>query len=141
MTQRQNASIPLICIPLLVVMDRSKYTEKYLEILSSKNVQLLRMTLQNYRNQKYVILEKELKSEVVDQENKHLYPTGSQPGKFYCTVKLHKFPINGNLNDLPLWPVVSKITTSACNLKALLSKLLLPLLQPHHNIKTNQDFI
>ena len=102
MTQRQNASIPLICIPLLVVMDRSKYTEKYLEILSSKNVQLLRMTLQNYRNQKYVILEKELKSEVVDQENKHLYPTGSQPGKFYCTVKLHKFLINGNLNDLPL---------------------------------------
>ena len=122
-------------------MDRSKYTEKYLEILSSKNVQLLRMTLQNYRNQKYVILERKLKSKVVDQENKHLYPTGSQPDKFYCTVKLHKFPINGNLNNLPLRPVVSKITTSAYNLKALLSKLLWPLLQPHHNMKTSQDFI
>ena len=122
-------------------MDRSKYTEKYLEILSSKNVQLLRMTLQNYRNQKYVILERKLKSKVVDQENKHLYPTGSQPHKFYCTVKLHKFPINGNLNNLPLRPVVSKITTSAYNLKALLSKLLSPLLQPHHNMKTSQDFI
>ena len=122
-------------------MDRSKYTEKYLEILSSKNVQLLRMTLQNYRNQKYVILERKLKSKVVDQENKHLYPTGSQPDKFYCTVKLHKFPIDGNLNNLPLRPVVSKITTSAYNLKALLSKLLSPLHQPHHNMKTSQDFI
>ena len=122
-------------------MDRSKYTEKYLEILSSKNVQLLRMTLQNYRNQKYVILERKLKSKVVDQENKHLYPTGSQPDKFYCTVKLHKFPINGNLNNLPLRPVVSKITTSTYNLKVLLSKLLSPLLQPHHNMKTSQDFI
>ena len=119
-------------------MDRSKYTEKYLEILSSKNVQLLRMTLQNYRNQKYVILEENW---VVDQENKHLYPTGSQPDKFYCTVKLNKFPINGNLNNLPLRPVVSKITTSAYNLKALLSKLLSPLHQPHHNMKTSQDFI
>ena len=98
------------------------------------------MTLPNHRNQKYVILERKLNSKVVDQENKHLYPTGSQSGKFYGTVKMHKFPINGNLNNLPL-PVVSKIRTSTYNLNSFLSKLLLPLLQSHHNMKSTKNFI
>ena len=106
-----------------------------------KKCSVVENDLTKLQESKIRYLRRKLKSKVVDQENKHLYPTGSQPDKFYYTVKLHKFPINGNLNNLPLRPVVSKITTSAYNLKALLSKLLSPLLQPHHNMKTSQDFI
>ena len=94
--------------------------------------------------QKIRCLEK-LKSKVTNQENKYLYPTGSHQGKFCGTgknkKKKSKFPINGNFHDLLLRPIVSNINTSTCNLKSFLSKLLLPLLQSHHNIKSTKDFI
>ena len=50
-------------------------------------------------------------------------------------------PVNGNLNDLPLRLIVSNINTSTYNLEKFLSKLLLPLRQPDHNIRSTKDFI
>ena len=79
---------------------------------------------------------RKLKSKITDQEYKHLYPTGSQPGKFYSTAKMHKLPVNGNHNDLPLRPIVSNINTSTCNVAKFLSKLLSPLRQSDHNIRS-----
>ena len=84
---------------------------------------------------------RKLKSKITDQEYKHLYPTGSQPGKLYGTAKMHKLPVNGNLNDLPLRPIVSNINTSTCNLAKFLSKLLSPLCQSDHKIRSTKDFI
>ena len=93
---------------------------------------------------------RKVKSKITDQEYKHLYPTGSQPGKFYGTAKMHKLPVNGNLNDLPLRPIVSNINTSTYNLAFInkltfsnkfLSKLLSPLRQSDHNIRSAKDFI
>ena len=70
---------------------------------------------------------RKLKSKITDQEYKPLHPTGSQPGKFYGTAKMHKLPVNGNLNHLTLRPIVSNSNTSTYKLAKFLSKLLSPL--------------
>ena len=45
---------------------------------------------------------------------------------------MHKLPVNGNLNHLPLRPIVSNINTSTHKLAKFLSKLLSPLCQSDH---------
>ena len=52
-----------------------------------------------------------------------------------------KLPTNGNLNHLPLYPIVSNINTSTLNLARFLSKLLSPLRQSDHNVRSTKDFI
>ena len=54
---------------------------------------------------------------------------------------MHKLPLNGNLNDLPLRQIDSNINTSTYNLANLLSKLLSPLHQSGHDIESTKDFI
>ena len=83
---------------------------------------------------------RKLKSKITDQKYKHSYPTGSQPGKFYSTAKLHKLPVNGNLNYLPARPIVCNTDSSTCNLAKFLSKLLSPLRQSDHNVRSTKDF-
>ena len=113
----------------VVVMDRSKYTKKCLEMLSTKQFTVVENDPTKLLESKIQRPLWKLKSKITDEEYKHLYPTGSQPGKFYGTVKMHKLCVNGNLNDLPLWPIVSKVNTSTGNLAKFLPKLISPLRQ------------
>ena len=50
------------------------------------------------------------KSKLSPYEYKKLYPSGSCPGKFYGIPKLHKLPVNGKIDDLPIRPIVSQST-------------------------------
>ena len=97
---------------LVVLMDRSKYTEKCLKILSTKQFTVVENDHTKPLESKIQHALRKLKSKITDQEYKHLYLTGSQPGKFYGTAKMHKLPVNGNHNDLPLRPIVCNINTS-----------------------------
>ena len=45
---------------------------------------------------------RKIKPNLTDQEYKRLYPSGSAPGKFYGTAKLHKISINDGLDKLPI---------------------------------------
>ena len=45
---------------------------------------------------------RKLKRRLTIQEYRQLYPTGSNPGRFYATAKLHKFPPNGTIEELPI---------------------------------------
>ena len=113
----------------VVVMDISKYTKKCLEMLSTKQFTVAENDPTKLLESKIQRPLGKLKSKITDEEYKHLYPTGSEPGKFYDTVKMHKLRVNGNLNDLPLRPIVSKVNTSTWNLAKFFSKLILPLRQ------------
>ena len=105
-------------------MDRSKYTENFLEMLSTKQFTVVENDATKTLEWKIQRTFRKLKSKITDQEYKDLYPTGSQPGKFYGTAKMHKLAANGNLNHLPLQPILSNINTSTYNLPKFLSKLL-----------------
>ena len=122
-------------------MDRSKYTEKCLQMLSTKQFTVVENDPTKPLESKIQRTLRKLKSKITDQEYKHLYRTGSQPRKFYGTAKMHKLPVSGNLNNLPLRPIVSNTNTSTYNLAKFLSKLLLSLRQLDHNIRSTKDFI
>ena len=70
---------------------------------------------------------RKLKWKFSPYEYKKLYPTGSSPGKFYGTAKLHTLPANGKIDDLPIRPIMSNINTATYQLARHLSKVLSPL--------------
>ena len=82
-----------------------------------------------------------LKSRLSPYEYKKSYRTGSCPGKFYGTAKLHKLPVNGKIVDLPIRPIVSNINTATYQLAKHLSKVLRPLTESKFNIKSTKYFI
>ena len=84
---------------------------------------------------------RKLKSKLSPYACKKLYPTGSSPGKFYGTTKLHKLPANGEIDNLPIRPIVSNINTATYQLAKRLLKVLSPLRESEHNIKSKNDFI
>ena len=45
------------------------------------------------------------------QENLRLYPSGSCPGKFYGTAKVHKISENDTVDELPILPIISNFGT------------------------------
>ena len=110
-------------------MDTSKYTEKCLEVLSTKQFTVVENDPTKTLESKIKLILRNLKSKITDQEYKGLYPTGSQSGKCYGIAKMHKLPVNGNLNHLPLRPIVSNTNTSTPKPAKFLSKLLSPLCQ------------
>ena len=75
------------------------------------------------------------------QDYKRLYPTGSYPGKFYWTAKLHKIQPNRHVDDLPIRPIVSNIGTATYNLSKDLDKMLTPLRKSQYSLKSTKDFM
>ena len=122
-------------------MDRHKYTVKCLAWLSTRQFTTLTNDPTKTLDGKVRRTLRKTKSKFTEQEYKKLYPTGSCPGKFYDTVKIHKIPVNGNIDDLPLRPIVSNINTETYNLPNYLSKLLAPLRESEYIIKSTKDFI
>ena len=83
----------------------------------------------------------EIKRSLSAQEYLTIYSTGSCPGKFYGTAKVHKLPENGNVDQLPIRPIVSNIGTATYQLAKFLTKLLSPLSQSQYTFKSTKDFI
>ena len=85
---------------------------------------------------------RKLKLNFKTHEYKRLYPTGSCPVKFYGTAKIHKIPVNGTIDDLPIRLTVSNRVTiqQSCNLGKYLSNFLAPLRESEY-IKSTKDII
>ena len=81
-----------------------------------------------------------IKSKLTEQEYKDLYPSGSRPGKFYGTAKIHKLKNNEGIEQLPLRPIISNINT-AYRLAKHLAKLLSPLSRSQYTVSSTKDFI
>ena len=72
---------------------------------------------------------------------KRLYPSGSCPGKFNGTAKLHKINSKGLVDDLPNRPITSNINTSTYNRSKYLAKLYAQLRESQYSIKSTEDFM
>ena len=121
--------------------NRHKYTDKCLALLSAKQfITLTNDPTKTLESNVQRTLRK-IKPKFTEQEYKKLYPTGSCPWKFYVTAKIHKIPVNGNSNDLPIRIIVSNINTATYNLAKYLTKLLAPLRKLEYIIKSTKDFI
>ena len=111
----------------VLVMDKSKYTEKCLNTLPTEQFTKLghdpTKSIENKIQQEL----RKLKGRLAIQEYHHLYPTSSNPGRFYGTAKPNKLSPNGTIEELPIRPVVSNIGTASYCLAKYLAQNLSPL--------------
>ena len=70
-----------------------------------------------------------------------IYPTGSSPGRFYDTAKLHRLKDIRTVEGLPLRSIISNIRTAMYELAKYLVQILKPLAQSQYTIKSNKSFI
>ena len=70
---------------------------------------------------------KKIKCHLEEKEHKILYPTGSKPGLFYGTAKVHKSKIGEGLKELTFSPIISNIGTATYMTAKYLNTLLTPL--------------
>ena len=84
---------------------------------------------------------RKMKNGLSPQEYLRSYPSGSCPGNFYGTAKMHKIPENETVDEFPIRPIVSNIGTASFDLSKYLAKLLSPLSQSEYTIKNTKQFI
>ena len=84
---------------------------------------------------------RKIKEKLNKNEYKQLYPSGSSPGLFYGTAKIHKLKKEEGINDLNLRPIISNIGTATYELAKYLSKILEPLGKNNFTIKNSFDLI
>ena len=82
-----------------------------------------------------------VKNRLSSNEYYQLYPTGSCTEKFYGIAKIHKVPLNGFIDNLPLRPIISNIDTASYQQAKYLAKLLSPLAQSNFTINSTKDLM
>ena len=125
----------------VVIMNKSKYLEKCLTLLNSEQFIRLNEDPIKTNERKVQRLLRKIKPNLTDQEYKRLYPSGSAPGKFYSTAKLHKISINDGVDKLTIRPITSNIGTPTYQLGKYLAKLLSPLADWKYTVTSTKDFI
>ena len=87
---------------------------------------------------------RKIKHKFEDNEYSKLYPTGSRPGLFYRTPKVHKIQQQQQqqrLEELTMRPVISNIRTATYEITKYLNKLLTSLSKSDHKILNTEDLI
>ena len=125
----------------VVLMDKNKYTEKCMLLLNTKQFKKLDNDPTKTTEGKIQRMLRRIKPKLSEHEYKVLYPSGSSPGKFYGTAKIHKVPRNGNIDQLPIRPIVSNLNTATYQLAKHLSKILSPLRESEYTIKSTRHFM
>ena len=126
----------------VIIMDTPVYQEKCLTILNTQQFIKLNNDPTKSTEGKIQRAIRNVKSKIIEQDYKKIYPTGSSPGRFYATAKLHKMPENDNdIKNLPIRPIISNINTASYDLAKYLSKILTPLSTSEFTVKNSEDFI
>ena len=105
----------------MVILDKNKYTEKYLSLLNSEQFKKSEKDPSAAIEGKIQRALRKIKLKLHVCFGK--FPTGSIPGKLYGTAKVHKMKTN-NVEELPLRPIISNVGTASCKLGKYLAKLL-----------------
>lgn len=126
----------------VVIIDRNKYTEKCLAIINSNQFLKCKKDETSTVERKIQNVVRKIKNCFTENDYRKVYPSGSAPGKFYGTAKLHKMdPANDNVNDLPIRPIVSNLGTASYQLAKYLAKLLIPLGKSEYTVNSSKEFI
>ena len=123
-------------------MNRTDYNSKCNNLLSTKQFKQLKDDPTRPIECKMQSLLRKIKSKLPDEETyKKLYPTGSAPGKFYGTAKVHKLKDGEQVDKLPLRPIVSNIGTATYQTAKYLAKLLSPLNKSIYSVNSTKEFL
>ena len=101
-----------------------------------------------YRTVQPVILKRKFKRnsrKIKQKVPKDIYtkvhPTGSSPAKFCGTSKIHKLPIHGTVDDLPLQPIISNVKIATYKMALYLAKLLSSLSRWESTLESSYVFV
>ena len=108
----------------VVLMDRTKYTNKCLKILQTNQFTKLYHDSTKSVEGKIQRLLRKFKSRLSQKEHYQFYPTGSCTGKFCGTAKIYKLPPDDNIRNLPLRTIISNIGTASYQIVKCLAQLL-----------------
>ena len=106
----------------IVILDRKNYNEKCLSIVQSKQFDSTK-TLECKVQRTF----RKIKNVLNENDYKKLFSTGSRPGSFFVTAKVHKLQSNQVLNELTVRPIISNIGTATYETVKYLDNLPLPL--------------
>ena len=120
---------------------RKDYIEKCLNILDRKQFRKLSKDSVKTLQRKMQRVLGKIKCHLEKKEYKKLYPTGSKPGLFYGTAKVHKLKIGDGLKELNVRPIISNIGTATYETAKYPNTLLTPLTKSQYNILSTGDFI
>ena len=84
-----------------------------------------------------------IKNAIGEEEYKNIYPSGSNPGRFYGTTKILKVKSDDpeKFEKLPVRPIISNIGTATHKTARYLCKLLAPLGKSDYTVESTHDFI
>ena len=125
----------------VVIMDKAKYQEKCLAPLNTNQFIKLNKDPSKQIETKIQRVLRKIKRNISLHEYSRLYPTGSSPGKFYGTAKIHKLLPTDNIEKLPIRPIVPNVNTPTYQLVKYFAKLLSPLSQSDYTVKSIKHFI
>ena len=97
-------------------MDKNKYNEKRLEMLSTKKFSKISIDPTKKTESKIQTVLRKIKSTLTTEEYHCLYPLGSCPGKFDATTKIHNLKLNDKVDQLPIRRIVPNIGTTYYNI-------------------------
>ena len=97
--------------PGVVILDNSKYIEKCQALLNTENFEKLGYDNTREVEEKVQKTLFKIKNALGEENYKKIYPSGSNPGRFYGTAKVHKVKQDeqDKCGKLPLRPIVSNI--------------------------------
>ena len=121
-------------------MGRKKYFDKCLALLNSEQFAKLNEDPTATTEWKSQRILRKIKQKLPKEVYQKLYPTGSSPGKFYGTSKIHKLPPNQSIDELPLRPIMWNINTVKYELARYLAKVLSPLSQSDFKVSSSKEF-
>ena len=81
---------------------------------------------------------RKLKPKLSSNIYSNIYPSGSCPGKFYGTAKIHKMSPYDSVQHLPIRPIVLNIGTATYHLSKFLASLLSPLSESECTVKNSK---
>ena len=122
-------------------MNCSAYLEKCFTLLNNSKFNKLTKDPTHATEWKIQRVVRKMKLKLPSSIYSKIYPTGSAPGKFYGTAKIHQLSPNDTINELPLRPIVSNIGTATYRLSKYLAKLLSPLSESEYTIKKTKYFV
>ena len=118
----------------VTIFDRKNYIEKCLNILDTKQFgKLSKDPTKTFQRKMQRVLRK-IKCHL-EEKYKKLYPTGSKPGFFYGTAKVHMLKISERLKKLTVRLIISNIGTATYETAKYLNILLTLLTKPMTSFK------
>jgi len=126
----------------IVIMDKIKYQEKCEAFLDNDKFDKIEGDPTASFETKVQNLLLSIKHRFNSSTYNKLYPTGSRPGMFYGTAKVHKLKDNStNVEDLPIRPIVSSIGTATYETSKYLANLLAPLAKSKYTVDSTKEFV